>query len=149
MEKNTKEEFFKILNFYKQASYPQKIAFMKKTWGNVATETTINYQDNCSITIGFDDSGKYFFDFNCSEIDFAEMSERLPEYAEAILNLDEEKLKEAYPEFVELQAIDKNNKELQANDSNSIEDEKAFDENIKLSSDYINIYNGIRINRKK
>ena len=149
-DKYSKEEFFRIFNFYRKANYSQKLAFMKSTWGNIVTETTFHYENKCSITIGFDDLGKYFFDFNCSEIDIAEMKQKLPEYTDALLNLDEEDLKNLYPEIVDIQVVGKDSMSLKENVLDDINDDVlglSTGDDIKISSDFINIYNGINFNK--
>ena len=151
-DKYTKEEFYNILNFFRKASYPQKVSFMKETWGNITTETTFHYQNGCCITIGFDNSGKYFYDFSCAEANFDEMSENLPEYLDAILNLDEKSLQEKYPELIELDIIDNLQDELievSAEDASEIISKEDVTYDIEASPDYINAYNGIKIERKK
>ena len=68
----TKEEFFRAILFFQNATYNQKIDYMNKNWGKITSTTTILYSDGCSVTVGFNDSNKYFFEFNCKDISFDE-----------------------------------------------------------------------------
>ena len=142
----TKESFFEILLFFKNANYNQKVDFMKKHWGNVVASTTITYPDGCSITIRFDENNKYYFDFECSNLPFVEFEKFLPQYAEALTMLGTDGVVKEFSELKELALNEIKDEDIQ---------EQAVDSDIELSqssldSAYLNIYNGVNfVNKSK
>ena len=143
----TKESFFEALLFFKQANYTQKVDFMKKHWGNIVTTTTINYPDNCSITIRFDEKNKYHFDFQCSEISFIEFEKFLPQYAEVLISSS---IDGAMREFEELKDLTLKEMEDENEDAIPVDDnEQIISAEDALDNTYLNVYNGINIIKKQ
>ena len=143
-ENRTQEEFFKILNFYRVANYHQKVAFMRKVWGDILVQTIIPYGEKCSITIGFDDDNKYYFDFDCKNLDINDLDVNLKEYAIDLCTLSEDELLSKYPEIREIikedePVVDTRNNELPLSDDIPIE---------SIDYKYLNLYNGISITKK-
>lgn len=136
----TKEDFFKAIFFFQSATYNQKVDYMNKHWGKIISTTTIQYPEGCSVTVGFDDSNKYFFEFDCKKISFEEISENLPMYAESIMSLSKDEIMEKHPEFKNLEI------EEFENITNSVE-ENVEENTAQIDNAYLNYYNGIKFNK--
>ncbi len=143
LQDNSKEEFFKLMLFFKNANYKQKLDVMKKCWGNIITTTTINYAEGNSVTIGFDSDNKYYFDFNCHEWDIDTLAKIFPECIEAILNKDIDAIKVDYPEIHNLSYIPTDDETVEQTETKTIKEET-----VDVTYKYLNVYNNINISAR-
>ena len=147
----TEEDFFDIIKYFKTANYDQKVAYMKKNWGNIVSKTTIPYGNGCcSITIYFDETNKYRFDFDCKNIPLSTLEQHLPNYADALFCYGEERIVDQIPELVDF-SICKNEPETEQNVSlkNDKIETETQNKSVNIDYNYLGLYNGVSISHKK
>lgn len=139
----TKADFLEAFKFFSKATYFQKVEYMKENWGNITSEMTISYGDGCSVTVGIDESNKYYFDFECKDLLLDDFVSDFPEYANTLLAEGEEGLMNKYPEVQSLSI-----QEGQTEPEEVVNESDSNEQEIK-DINYMNMYRGIKINNKE
>lgn len=146
LSNRSKKRFCEILAYFSNATYIQKINFMKEEWGNIAETCIIKYDDDCSIEVGIENN-KYYFQFSCENFSVEDLLETVPFYAEDIINLEKDELLNKYNEIVDIKRIE--NDCLDDNININEKEEQVENDKIILKNDFLNMYNGINIIKKK